>query len=442
MVNLVAMMIRMDLHFNMSRQTELNFMGKTCSHCGTEAGRLTEADSKLFCPPCLSTLYFLCNTCKDFHVVSSRKIVRAEGGYGKLLCPKCFDETNVLCAHCGYGCKKADSRQFQNQTYCNICYDSMFTCVSCQQRLFKDRLYDSGLCQQCWTDERRAINTDHLAKAPLEFKGNGPLFYGIELEVECDEKLNRRAVYAKDILKLFGGFVITKHDGSIKDPATGRVVGFEIVTVPASREYQREKWNYFFDNKPKGLRSFDTTTCGLHFHVSRIALTQLQIAKMLLFVNHESNQPFITMIAGRGPNNYCKIQSKAYKDARRGCQHQDRYEALNLHNKDTVELRIFRGTTKRESFFKSLEFYDCLIHFCGNGVASIKDCTRVDKFIEYVKLHKKDYLHLWAFICARWLREENKLTKLMGFPLPDKPAEVEEYNHEPNPQLRTNEPQF
>lgn len=420
----------------MSQQTELNFMGKTCSHCGMEATGLYLAESKLFCAPCLSSLYFLCNCCKEYKMATVRKIIRADGGYGKILCPTCFDETYVQCAHCGYGCKKADGRQFSGQTYCNVCYESMFTCVSCNQRLFKDRLFEAGLCRQCWEDERRAINPDHLAKAPLTFSGKGPHFFGVELEVEVDEKLNRKAVYAKDILKLFNGFVIIKHDGSIKDPKSGQIVGFEIVTSPASREYQSEKWNYFFDNKPKGLRSYDTTTCGLHFHVSRKPLTQLQIAKMLLFVNSEANQPFIAMIAGRSPNKYCKIQKKGYVNARLAPNQQDRYEALNLNNKDTVELRIFRGTTKRESFFKSLEFFDALIHFCGNGEAAIKDCTRVDKFIEYVKLHRKDYLHLWAFTCARWLREETKLTKLMGFPLPDKPAEVEEYNHEPNPQLR------
>lgn len=410
----------------MSNQNELSFMSKACSHCGRHhKSSLIEAESKLFCASCINTLFFLCSCCNEYKRKEECKIVRSGTYYGKLFCASCFDEKNILCSHCGYGCQKVDIRQFDGSSYCNVCYDSMFTCVSCNKRLFKNRLMDKSLCRQCWEEERRAINPDHLAKVPLDFKGKGPYFFGVELEVEVDEKLNRRAAYAKDILKLFDGFVIAKHDGSIKDKNTGRIVGFEIVTVPASREYQTDKWNYFFDNKPKGLRSFDTTTCGLHFHVSRNPLTQLQIAKMLVFVNSEENQPFIITIAGRSPNNFCMVQKKEYQNARVDPSHQNRYEALNLNNKDTVELRIFRGTTKRESFFKSFEFFDALIHFCGNGTSSIKDCTRVDKFIEYVKLHKKDYLHLWAFICARWLREENKLTKLMGFPLPDEPAECD-----------------
>jgi hypothetical protein len=42
---------------------------------------------------------------------------------------------------------------------------------------------------------------------------------------------------------------------------------------------------------------------------------------------------------------------------------------------------------------------------------------------------------LWAFLVARWYGIENDLTKKMGFPLPDKPSEVETYNNEPNPEV-------
>jgi len=421
----------------MPEQKELLFMGKSCSHCGKETPKLTEVDSKLLCDGCFDSLYFYCSKCGKYKDKKVKHIVRDSGGYGKVVCKDCFNDFYSHCEHCGYGCKKADARMLEGHSYCFHCYDQMFVCPSCNRRLFKENYYDAGLCRKCWEDERRAINPDHLAKAPLEFQGKGPHFYGIELEVEVDEQLDRRPAYAKRILKLLNGFIICKHDGSIKDANTGRVIGFEIVTVPASEEVQKEKWNIFFDNLPKGLRSYDTKTCGLHIHCARQPLTPLQIAKMLLFVNSKENVSFITTIAGRPPNTFCKIQDKQYRDARVISQ-EHRYEALNLSNKATVEFRIFRGTLKRESMFKSLEFCAALIQFCGRGNFSIKDCRQVDKFIEYVKLHKKDYLHLWAFICARWFREETKLTQMMGFPLPDKPAEIEVYNNEPNPEIREN----
>jgi len=162
----------------------------------------------------------------------------------------------------------------------------------------------------------------------------------------------------------------------------------------------------------------------------------LTIAKMLLFINAKENTNFITMIAGRSANHYCKVSQKTLKDVRY-CK--DRYEALNLINRGTVEFRIFRGTLKRAVFFKCLEFCDALIQFCGNCNYGMSDSRRVDKFIEYVKLHSKEWPHLWAFICARWLGVETKLTKQYGFSVTDKVIELENYNNEPNPARQENQ---
>src|ERR1035437_148154 len=422
----------------MPQQPELIFMGKICSHCGKEVLKMTEVEGKLLCDTCLNTMYFYCTKCKKFKLSNFKQVIRDSGGYGKIVCKDCFTDFYSPCEHCGYGCNKADNRMWTGHSYCRFCYDQMFTCPSCNQKLFREYYYEAGLCKNCWEDERRAINPDHLAKVPNIFQGKGPHFFGVELEVEVDERLERRSSYAKKILKLMGNFIMCKHDGSIKDPNTGRVIGFEIVTIPASRQVHYDKWNLFFENLPKGLRSYDTNTCGLHVHCSRNPLTPLTIAKMLVFINSKENAPFITIIAGRAPNQFCKsVWNKGYKDASPDLP-QDRYEALNLHNRDTVEFRIFRGTLKKESMFKSIEFCDALLHFCSGANYSIKDCRLVDKYVEYVTLNKKEYLHLWAFICARWFREETKLTQMMGFPLPDKPAEVEVYANEPNPEIKNN----
>lgn len=419
----------------MPEQTELEFVGKTCGCCGKTAPRLTGVKGTLHCPRCLNNLYFKCGHCNMFETNNSKHSARDSAGYGKYVCLPCFNSHYSKCEHCQYGFRRNDIRVHEGHSYCVFCYDRMFVCVGCRIRQFAENYCDAGLCRVCYDEERRIINPDHLAKAPLEFQGQGPHYYGIELEVECDEKLDRRANYARQILATFNGFAIVKHDGSLKCPKTGKITGFEIVTVPASRRAQMDKWNLFFDKLPKGLRSYDTKTCGLHIHCARKPLSLLTIGKMLLFVNRKENTKFITNIAGRSPNTYCQIRNKTYKDAKP--RPQDRYEALNLANKGTVEFRIFRGTLKRESLFKSLEFCDALIHFCGDCCYSVLDSQRVDKFIEYVKLNSKEWPHLWAFISARWLGVENKLTKLYGFPLPDAPAEVENYNNEPNPERQT-----
>ena len=415
-------------------ETDILFAGKCCSLCGKEDVKVTEVDKNFWCNSCLFKKYFRCNDCHSYKLRKLRRSVRSSGGYAKIVCPQCFDERYVTCQHCGHGTTISKTHKYENITYCRSCYTSMFECVVCRKRCFPEQFCPGGICRQCYEDERRAINPDHAARAPMDFQGKGPHYYGIELEVEVDERIERRATIAKKILGIFGGFVITKHDGSLTD-GNGRNIGFEIVTVPASKEVQVEKWNLFFDNLPKGLRSYDTKTCGLHIHCSRKPLSMLTIAKMLLFVNNPENTKFIQTIAGRSANRYCQVHKKSLRDVRRP---HDRYEALNLINKSTVEFRIFRGTLKRESLFKSLEFCDALTHYCMECFCNFSDSKRVDKFLEYVKLHKKEYLHLWAFLTARWYKIENDLTKKMGFPLPENPAEMESYNNEPNPEIRQN----
>jgi len=133
---------------------------------------------------------------------------------------------------------------------------------------------------------------------------------------------------------------------------------------------------------------------------------------MLVFVNDANNKGFIECIAGRTANNYCKIQKKKHGDAQRpGHQHEDRHEAINLMNPHTIEFRIFKGTLKRQSFFKALEFCDALIHFCLLGQNSIKHCRSVKNFIQYVDENKKTYPHLWAFICVKFKSSDEESKK-------------------------------
>ena len=41
-----------------------------------------------------------------------------------------------------------------------------------------------------------------------------------------------------------------------------------------------------------------------------------------------------------------------------------RYQAVNLQNTNTVEFRVFRGTTNRVTLLASIEFVDALIMYC------------------------------------------------------------------------------
>jgi hypothetical protein len=243
-------------------------------------------------------------------------------------------------------------------------------------------------------------------EAPSGKIGKGPHWFGVELEVEVGSDYNVDDK-AQECLDLFRSeFICAKEDGSLDN-------GFELVTAPATLEEQIKGWDRFFKAIPSGLKSFNTTTCGLHVHCSRRPLTELQIAKIVCFVNAAQNRAFVETIAGRGSNSYCTIKVKKIGNANKDCY--SRYEAVNLQNSCTIEFRIFKGTLKRESVFKAIEFCAALIAFTGTGVQSVQESMDRDRFIQFVKQGRKSWPHLDAFIKAAWFGITTEEITEMGF---------------------------
>lgn len=206
-------------------------------------------------------------------------------------------------------------------------------------------------------------------------------FLGVELEVECSEGSSRESA-AEEIHVIVnkghsvGYRMFFETDGSLD-------YGFEMISQPMSLPAHRELWAFLKDkDNLEGLRSHNTSTCGLHVHVSRKGMSSLQIAKMVAFVNDPDNTALIEGVARRGATSYCKIQKK--NKVSEYLQSEGRYEAVNIRNSRTIELRIFRGTLKYESVIAAIEFSNALVEFCKLGNASIRDLTTA-KFMEFIK---------------------------------------------------------
>lgn len=116
-----------------------------------------------------------------------------------------------------------------------------------------------------------------------------------------------------------------------------------------------------------GYRSHQTSTCGLHVHVSRNGLGEKYeeqedvISRIVYFIEVHWNELLkfsrrteanINRWAGRyGLSENTKVTyDKAKKNNCLG-----RYVCLNLYNANTIEFRIFRGTLKYETFIATLE---------------------------------------------------------------------------------------
>ena len=124
-----------------------------------------------------------------------------------------------------------------------------------------------------------------MYSVPSDKKVNGEyLRYGVELEV-----LPKTSVASKvakyNCGKSLHNFALLKSDSSLGS------AGFEIVTVPATLEFHRKVlWNDFFKTPfsdgltaAKSVQSWDTGVCGIHVHLTRAALTEMQLSKLLVF---------------------------------------------------------------------------------------------------------------------------------------------------------------
>lgn len=268
------------------------------------------------------------------------------------------------------------------------------------------------MCRPCWRENPSLAGCScRISTVPINL-GDAPVAetertFGCELEVEVSGRGNDPIKkHIKDIDEVMGDRVLMKRDGSLSN-------GMEIVTRPAPLKKQYALWNDFFSMKHAGMKSFDTKTCGLHIHVGRTGIADAEhtIAKTVCFVNAAANNLFVYLLAGRTSNGYAKL--KTDKTLANGFNPGDRYEAVNLTNSNTIEFRIFRGTLKKESLFKALEFCDSILDYCSQAQDLEQSISRTG-YVRFVKEQGK-WPHLLAFIQARWFGVATKLSERAGW---------------------------
>lgn len=384
-------------------------------------------DNELVCEKCFSANYIDCPKCGKSHNKKESVEVSVSMPNGtlekQLICKLCINTYYRKCKDCDVFVDRHHIKNYHDTFLCIPCFDKKYqSCGICLETFTRNTLNHISMgkkcCNNCYSFYGPIVTYNN--KPHLDFHGKPPHFLGVELEVEIESGQKQlRGAAAQTIVDLLGGqwigegefkeyhpFAITKEDGSL-------TCGFEICSQPATLTEHLKRWDKVFDKLPSDLASYNTVNCGLHVHASKSPLQLLTIAKVVVFINNAKNQSFIETIAGRKANKYCVISQKSYGIVKVPAR--ERREAVNLTNRDTIEFRIFKGTLKRESFYKAIEFCDAVVQFCMTCTHSIAYCREKQNFIDYVGLRSKDYPHLYAFICAKFLKKETKLTKKFGF---------------------------
>jgi hypothetical protein len=246
-------------------------------------------------------------------------------------------------------------------------------------------------CKKCASQTFEIHSYSTRVPSLLKFKAHkvtpSTLYLGCELEYETSNRESAR----KKVGRALKGHAIMKSDGSIRD-------GFEVVTCPATLEIHLEVFKKFFENRPSELKI--ASNVGMHVHVSRGPLSLLTVGKMTEFMNRPDNVKFITHIAGRAPNNYCRQDEGRTLSFPLTSGRGERYNSLNLNNSETVEFRIFSTPLTFEDFAHKVEFCQALTEYSKPGVLSVdlKTQTSYAHFIKWALANHKAYPELAAKI--------------------------------------------
>lgn len=335
-----------------------------------------------------------------------------------VVCTHCV----VYCAHCDAACGASEvvhvhtsESQWDVSGYCEHCADYVtWSCEDCGRRFaegVESHGYDAMRCRTCQRDAEREQEAERMsiigsyhsqarraATYAIESewtRRHAGRFLGVELEVErhesSGEALHDIARVLLDAANDAGRRLFAEHDGSLSD-------GFELITQPLGLDDQRALWSRVLALPTvRELRAHDTTTCGLHVHVTRAGLSRLQIAKAVVFLNDARNEDFIRAIARRYGNGYCKLKRVALGQA---ASSYDRYEMLNLTSSRTVEFRLFRGTLRVTTLLACVEFAHALLDWCK--VAACGALTW-QAFVTwcYAPEQRADTLNLRAYLTRR-----------------------------------------
>lgn len=170
-------------------------------------------------------------------------------------------------------------------------------------------------------------------------------FLGWELEACSNQSTVGREATAQAFKNQLPWLVMCKLDGSIAPE------GFETVSVPATLDYWRESsLSSALDSMrvaPYNMRSWEHVKCGFHVHVSRSALTVLDLQKMERFIHNPDNNAFITKIAGRSAGTYQKYDANLFNNRKKWSEPARRIRVAVPSELVEEEIRYFLPTFDR-----------------------------------------------------------------------------------------------
>lgn len=216
--------------------------------------------------------------------------------------------------------------------------------------------------------------------------------------------------------------IYLKNDGSLDES------GIEIVTHPMTMDFFHSEFpltEIISAAKSNDFTSHDNKKCGLHVHVDRNCLGKTQIdqkytiAKLLLLCERffeDKLVPFSRRTEYQ-LSNWCKKPRMNYDqnedtigvliekiESKQRCE--DRYQTINLQNRNTIEFRVFRGSLVEGTIRAAVQLCEVLTSFAkNNDINKIQVCT-------WEEAVKSDYVELNAYLKLKKLVEVDDIEEV------------------------------
>lgn len=329
------------------------------------------------------------------------------------LCEPCEDNS-TSCEDCSSTIHYDNAYSINSDFYvCERCYENNYTfCEACESYYHSEHY--SSCPDGCDNDERSNSLIQSYAFRPEPVFGylrNGMPRYssvapantsvtGFELEMEAVNCERYEGVELAN--NIFKDWCYFKEDGSLSN-------GFEMVSHPMSLDIVRDTfpWERLRELSSVGMRSAQTRTCGLHIHINKSFFANNPTTMYRFMSMFYSNAEQWKKIAGRSDSTYAswseyeQSQLLSYTKHfanRNHYSNSDRYVALNLQNRNTIELRFFKGTLRPSSFVARLEAVHAVAQYAQetrNNV-SIKRAHDWERFREWTTRNGFTHFNTYA----------------------------------------------
>lgn len=378
-----------------------------CGRCGVSQHRDSEYvywceyDSQDLCENCYCDFYFRCHACESTYPEAVGTSTES-GTY----CESCADACLSACDSCGTledtenmysrdreaeerresgAWNEDDLEYWEEDEYEYLCYgcarDANWVIAGAQAQgaTIRDYYYKPPI-QVRMTEKGKLLDTYRTSAAMHRTH-----IFGLELEVEDRECKVQKATAAKHIIEISGGLLYCKGDSSIRN-------GFEIVSHPGVEEYWlKGEGHTIFDAvliylRENGYQSHRGGRCGFHIHTNKEPLSPMHRFNLVRFLHDPRMRMFLFGMSRRSEgqmSSYSMLTLPEERDGEeatlkryamkiaQGGSNPGRGTILNLQG-PTAELRLFRGTLDRTTFWGDFQFYHSVLKYTDPKAGNLR----------------------------------------------------------------------